>query len=210
MTLQTVLMSSLKRQETSLENVLNRLNTEQQKSEQNEQYVNQQLKVKSQEIDAYKSNVEEQFRAMSGMFNQFMKMASTELDLDIQTTNQKTDHTEYNKLKIELDLSETEAKRLRAENIEINKRLRAFISCQICDEPFDTRKRDFFFLFLMLLSSFNLFENHSKKKRPTMLKTQLLAYNVYKVRHRLAEEEIDKCLYRHLPNLSSHLLCKRH
>ena len=147
MTLQTVLMSSLKRQETSLENVLNRLNTEQQKSEQNEQYVNQQLKVKSQEIDAYKSNVEEQFRAMSGMFNQFMKMASTELDLDIQTTNQKTDHTEYNKLKIELDLSETEAKRLRAENIEINKRLRAFISCQICDEPFDTRKRDFFSCF---------------------------------------------------------------
>ena len=135
-------MSSLKRQETALESVLNRLNTEQQKSEQNEQYVNQQLEDKAKEIDAYKSNVEEQFRTMSGMFNQFMKMASTELGLDIQTPNQLTNHTEYNKLKIELDLREAEATRLRAENIEVNKKLRAFLSCQICDEPFDTRNRD--------------------------------------------------------------------
>ena len=46
----------------------------------------------------------------------------------------------------------------------------------------------------------------TRKKRPTMLKTQLLAYNVYKMRQWLAEKEINKRVHRHMPNLSSHLL----
>ena len=138
-----VLMSSLKRQETALDDVFRRLTEEQKKAQRQQQLAGNQLDKKANELANYKKTVEEQYRSMCGMMHQFMKNASTELDIDIQlptmTNSIKADHSEFNRLKVELDLKGAETIRLKLENKEISKKLRSILSCQICDEEFDTR-----------------------------------------------------------------------
>ena len=151
-----VLMSSLKRQETALDGVFSRLTVEQEKAEHQQQIAGNQLNKKAIEFVNYKKTVGEQYCNMFGMMQQFMKVASNELDIDIKlpmtSTTTKADHSEFNRVKMELDLKEAETRRLKSENTDISKKLRSMTSCQICDEPFDTRNGSSHLLITRLLN----------------------------------------------------------
>ena len=108
-----------------------------------------------------------------------------------------SNQVEMKNIKEEMRLREAETARLRNENLDMTKRLKSMMSCQICDEPFDN-KWDFLFIDFSYFNQKAL--TQSIIQRTTIFKTKVLAYHVRKMRPWLVVEgEIE--LQCHLPNL---------